>query len=307
MSKIFDTVTPQATSNLFKRCILVKLNVSAYTGRKLDKNVSAEIDEQKQTKTKGGNYNKMLFPKCERFKAIGKQINVIREFVNTNTNVFEKGGWRIMKFNRYITFCEEINPMLDKLRQDIDNFTDETNYEESVASSIFLLSNLVTRAEYPSAQEIKRKFRYKLEECPVPDGSFHVQATEEVRQKLESDMIATMTKKLTESMEDVVDRIQDVVHKAIKGLEDEQVPVKTKQGLKFHQTFRDTLLGNIHDICDIGDSLNLTDDPKITKLISDLRQAVNGRDAQMCRDSDSVRHATKRSLEDVVSKYGLGQ
>jgi len=27
----------------------------------------------------------------------------------------------------------------------------------------------------------------------------------------------------------------------------------------------------------------------------------------MCRDSDSVRHATKRSLEDVVSKYGLGQ
>ena len=307
MTNIFDTAISQASSNLFKRCILVKLNVSAYTGRKLDKNVSAEIDEQKQTKTKGGNYNKMLFPQCERFKAIGKQINVVRDFVNTNTNVFEKGGWRIMKFSNYISFCEQINPMLDKLTNLINNFTDETNYEESVTSSIFLLNNLVTRGEYPSAQEIKRKFRYRLEECPVPDGSFHVQATEEVRQKLESNMIATMTEKLTESMEDVMNRIQKVVTNAIKGLEDESVPVKTKQGLRLHQTFRDTLIGNIYDICDIGDSLNLTDDPKITKLVSDLRQAVNGRDAQMCRDSDSVRHATKRSLEDVVSKYGLGQ
>jgi len=307
MSNIFDTVTPQASSNLFKRCILVKLNVSAYSGRKLDKRVSAEIDEQKQTKTKGGNYNKILFPQCERFKAVNQQINAIRDFVNTHTNVFEKGGWRIMKFSNYISFHEQLNPMLDKLKQNIGNFTDEPNYEESVTSSIFLLNNLVTRAEYPSPQEIKSKFKYRLEECPVPDGSFHVQATEEVRQKLESDMIATMTKKLTESMEDVVDRIQDVVHKAIKGLEDLPVPNKTKQGLKNHQRFNNTLLGNIHDICDIGDSLNLTDDPKITKLISDLRQAVNGRDAQMCRDSDSVRHATKRSLEDVVSKYGLGQ
>lgn len=306
MTNIFDTVTPQASSNLYKRCILVKLNVSAYTGRRLDKRVSAEIDEQKQTKTKNYQASKKLF-RCDRFDAIGKQINVIRDFVNTHTNVFEKGGWRIMKFSRYITFREEINPMLDKLDQLIDNFTDETNYEESVVSSMFAYQQAVTRGEYPSAQEIKRKFRWKLEECPVSNGSFHVQATEEVRQKLESDMIATMTEKLATSMEDVVGRVQDVVHKAIKGLEDEQVPVKTKQGLRLHQQFRDTLLGNIHDICDIGDSLNLTDDPKITKLISDLRQAVNGRDAQMCRDSDSVRHATKRSLEDVVSKYGLGQ
>jgi hypothetical protein len=306
MSKIFDTVTPQSTSNLYRRCILVKLNLSSYSDKRQDKKTSAEIDKQKQTKTKNYQASKRLF-RCDRFDAIGKHINVIRSFFNANTNVFEKGGWRIMKFDRYIPMCEELNPMLDELDKLIDNFTDETNYEESVVASMFAYQQAVKRTEYPMAHEIKRKFGWKFETSAVPDGSFHVQATEEVRHKVESDMRDAMTKKLAESMEDVVDRIREVVTTAIKGLEDLPEPNKTKQGLKNHKIFRATLLDNIHDICNIGDSLNLTDDPNITKLISDLRQAVDGRDAKMCRDSDSVRHATKRSLEDVVSKYGLGQ
>ena len=40
--------------------VLVDLNISVWTARKLDKNVSKEIDINKHTTTKAGNYNKHL-------------------------------------------------------------------------------------------------------------------------------------------------------------------------------------------------------------------------------------------------------
>ena len=40
--------------------VLVRLNISTWTGRKLDKRVSDEIDLSKNTKTRAGNYNKHL-------------------------------------------------------------------------------------------------------------------------------------------------------------------------------------------------------------------------------------------------------
>ena len=38
--------------------VLIDLNISVWTARKLDKNVSKEIDINKQTTIKAGNYNR---------------------------------------------------------------------------------------------------------------------------------------------------------------------------------------------------------------------------------------------------------
>ena len=40
--------------------VLIDLNISVWTARKLDKNVSKEIDINKQTTIKAGNYNKHI-------------------------------------------------------------------------------------------------------------------------------------------------------------------------------------------------------------------------------------------------------
>ena len=49
-----------SVSKLSSSALIVNLSMSVWTGRKLDKRVSEEVDQQNSTKTRAGNYNKNL-------------------------------------------------------------------------------------------------------------------------------------------------------------------------------------------------------------------------------------------------------
>ncbi len=49
-------------------CVLIDLNISAWTGRKLDKKVSEEIDSAKGTKSRAGNYHKHLLAGTQKLE-----------------------------------------------------------------------------------------------------------------------------------------------------------------------------------------------------------------------------------------------
>jgi hypothetical protein len=58
--------------------VLVRLNISTWTGRKLDKRVSDEIDLSKNTKTRAGNYNKHLLAGSKELDQIQKVATAVR-------------------------------------------------------------------------------------------------------------------------------------------------------------------------------------------------------------------------------------
>ena len=47
-------------SKLSSSALIVNLSMSIWTGRKLDKRVSEEVDQAKETRTRAGNYHKNL-------------------------------------------------------------------------------------------------------------------------------------------------------------------------------------------------------------------------------------------------------
>ena len=49
--------------------MLVDLNISLWTARKMDKKVSQEIDNAKNTRSRGGNYHKNLDRKSTRLNS----------------------------------------------------------------------------------------------------------------------------------------------------------------------------------------------------------------------------------------------
>ncbi len=49
-----------SVSKLSSSALIVNLSLSVWTGRKLDKRVSEEVDQQNSTKTRAGNYHKNL-------------------------------------------------------------------------------------------------------------------------------------------------------------------------------------------------------------------------------------------------------
>jgi ABC-type microcin C transport system permease subunit YejB len=68
----------QNVSKLSSSSLVVNLSLSVWTGRKLDKRVSEEVDQQKSTKTRAGNYTKNLFAGSGKLEELTKLSGAIR-------------------------------------------------------------------------------------------------------------------------------------------------------------------------------------------------------------------------------------
>ena len=65
--------------------MLVELNVSCWTARKLDKKVSEEVDAAKKTKARGGNYHKNLLAGSKSLEDVNKYAARVRLWNTINT------------------------------------------------------------------------------------------------------------------------------------------------------------------------------------------------------------------------------
>ena len=99
----------QSIPSISSSAMLVELNISTWTGRKLDKQVSAEIDAQKQTTTRAGNYNKKLFADEPAFDAISKFAGNARTFHYHATMPWSDSGLRLLTTAMYFDYHKAIS------------------------------------------------------------------------------------------------------------------------------------------------------------------------------------------------------
>ena len=72
-------------SKLSGSALIVNLSLSVWTGRKLDKRVSEEVDQAKSTRTRAGNYHKNLLAGSGKLEEITKVANAVRTWHYTVT------------------------------------------------------------------------------------------------------------------------------------------------------------------------------------------------------------------------------
>ena len=117
-----------STPSIASSAMLVELNISLWTGRKFDKDVSQEIDAQKQTTTRAGNYHKKLFADEPKFEAIQKFAGNSRTYHYYNTMPWSDSGLRLLTtpmffdYNKRMTEAEtEFNRLVAEFVDDYDN------------------------------------------------------------------------------------------------------------------------------------------------------------------------------------------
>ena len=84
--------------------MLVGLNISAWTGRKMDKKVSDEIDSAKHTKARAGNYHKKLLAGTQRLDELQKLVSAIRIWHYEQTLPWSDGGSRLLPMKNFFGY-----------------------------------------------------------------------------------------------------------------------------------------------------------------------------------------------------------
>ena len=285
--------------------MLIDLNISTWTGRKLDKKVSEEIDEAKGTKVKAGNYNKQLLAGAKKLEEVQKIVGQIRLWHYEQTLPWSDGGSRLLPMKNFFDYKNTLSMLEQKFNDAVLDFLKE--YPQLVSNSAFALGALFAREEYPDVSDIERKFKFRYAFMPLPEvGDFRVDCGEHVKKELESQYEEFYNNKLKDAMTDIWTRLHETLAHMSDKLADAETPRVTKKGDAIRtKIFRDSMIENATELCGLLTKLNVTNDTQLEVARQKLEKAINGVDAATLRDSDEVRLSVKKQVDDILSAFNF--
>jgi hypothetical protein len=282
--------------------MLIDLNISVWTGRKMDKKVSDEIDVAKNTKGRAGNYHKALLGNTGKLADLQKLVSAIRIWHYEQTLPWSDGGSRLLPMANFFAYKATLAAYEVQFTEAVAEFL--TEYPTLVSAAAFQLGDLFDSEEYPAVSKLEDKFRMKYVFLPVPSGGdFRIDVSEAGRQELKSQYEQFYNDRVNDAMKDVWDRLHTCVKHLSDKLADSPTPRVTKEGLNHTQIFRDSLVTNANELCDLLSKLNVTNDHKLEMARQSLERAINGNCAEDLRNSDELRLQTKAKVDEILGMF----
>jgi hypothetical protein len=273
--------------------MLIDLNISVWTGRKMDKKVSEEVDANKGTKARAGNYHKKLMAGSNKLENIQKIVTAVRQWNYQQTLPWSDGGSRLLPMKNFFNYKETLNNFENQFTRAVDEFIEE--YPQLVSSSAFTLGDLFDRGEYPTADSLKDKFKFKFVFSPVPDaGDFRIDVEDKAKAELEEQYKSYYEQKLADAMADAWTRLHETLTHISERLD------YTDENKK---KFWDSTITNATELCSLLSNLNVTNDPKLEDARQKLEKALSGIEPSDVRESEAIRSSVKSKVDDILSMF----
>jgi len=245
--------------------------------------VSKEIDVNKNTTTKAGNYNKHLLAGSDALAKIQKHASEIRDWHMRQTLPWSSsGGIRLLPMTQFFDYKKQMDEHEELFKERVNKFIG--NYPNIVDAMAYKLGQLFDRSEYPIADELQRKFKINYTFLPVPEVNHFDNINNQMRQDLKEQYEKAYNDRVEFAMKSAWTRLHDTVNHMVERLSGEDKKI-----------FRDTLVTNALELTGMLSSLNITKDPKLETARQRLEKIIVGVDAEDLRQSDALR-------KDVASK-----
>jgi hypothetical protein len=282
--------------------MLVDLNISVWTGRKQDKRVSEEIDAAKSTKTKAGNYHKKLLAGTQKLDDLQKLVTGIRAWHYAQTLPWSDGGSRLLPMKNFFDYKATLNDLETQFNEAVEAFL--TDYPTLVSAAAFQLGDLFDSEEYPNADRLRDKFRFRFVFLPVPDvGDFRIDINEQHKEELKAQYESFYENKLSEAMQDAWARLHECLSKMSEKLANAPSPRMTKDGEVYTQIFRDSLVTNAVELCELLTKLNVTNDAKLENARKTLESLIVGVSPKDLREDEHMRLDVKSKVDEILSMF----
>lgn len=273
--------------------MLVELNMSMWTARKMDKKVSEEVDVAKNTKARAGNYHKKLLAGSNKLDSIQRISTAVRTWHYMNTLPWSDNGARLLPMKNFFEYKQTLNNFENEFDTAVNEFLIE--YPTLVSTSAFTLGTMFDRNEYPDVEDIRNKFKFRYAFTPVPDaGDFRIDVEEQTKQELKDQYEGYYQNKLQDAMKDTWDRLHTTLTHMSERLD------YTDENKK---KFWDSMFSNASDLCGLLTRLNVTNDPKLEQARQSLERALVGVEPDTVRKSQDVRETVKKRVDDILSMF----
>jgi hypothetical protein len=273
---------------LNEKAMLVNLTISQWTARTIDRKATWEVLEKNGASRDSGRFNKLLV-ELSSVKRYQRAVNEARTFHYENTLPWSDDGTRILPAANYLKYTAEMRSLKAQFQEAVDDFIQE--FPALVKQAQRTLGGLFNPSDYPHPHTLRGKFALDTHFFPLPDrGDFRVQLGADEQKAIQDQITTRVNESVKAAMADTWQRLHGAVKHMTEKLRDKDA------------IFRDSLIGNIKELCDLLPKLNLTDDPNLTKAIEDAKGALADLDPQELREDEAKRRDAAQAADDILSK-----
>ena len=277
-------------SKLNNKALLVQLTVSQATMRKRDKKATQEIALANNTDVSAGNYNKALLPMAQSLSDVHKKTTLIRQMYYDNTLHWGGDGTMLLPSANYLSYMGKFRQAKTEWTTLVNKFLDDYPRLQSNAQSF--LGSLYNPSDYPDIDDLRDKFSMEMIVMPVPADDFRVSISDSELAQVQADVNARVESATTKAMHEAWQRLYDRVKHISDKLHDHKA------------IFRDTMIDNTKELCDVLKRLNVNDDDNLEQLRAEVEQSFTKEPPESLRNDPHLRSRKANEASDIMKRMG---
>lgn len=271
--------------NLSEKVIVFNLKISMWTAKKMDKNVTKEVEDNHNAKD-AGRFNKILIAKKD-LANLNQIASEARKYHIEQTLPWDDNGGRLLPSTNYYTYIEKQMEFKDKFDKAVDEFI--SVYPALMEDAKNFLNTMFSENDYPSVNKLRKKFDFKTEPSPIGNlDDIRISVSQTEIDRLKQEVEQNTYKKIANATKDLWSRIKESVQHMYERLSDKDAK------------FKNSLVENIRDLVDLLPRLNFTNDSDINEAIEDMKLLLVEPDE--LRKNSFTRKDTARNAKELLNK-----
>lgn len=279
--------------NISEKAMLVSLSISAWSGRKYDKDASKEVADNHGTDaTRAGRFNKILVNPAS-LKEITSIAGNARNYTMSVTLPWLNDGVRIIPVDIYLEYMQRMSEYRSQFNDAVEKLLRE--YDALVKQARLDLNGLFKESDYPSEESIRRKHAFNVRVFNIPDSKdFRVALSESEFQSTKQEIEQNLLDAQDNAVRDVFQRVQSRMEHIIKRLK--EVEATDGKGI------RDSMMKNVVELADLLPKLNITGNKDVDAVAAQLRQDLASISSDDLRENQSSRISAAQSAREILTK-----
>jgi hypothetical protein len=299
--------------NLHERAILVHPSLPVWNDSIEDTEETLAVVEKHNAAKGSAKVSKRLIPTTaytqrqrdageeqNAYHALVSHLSAVRLWHYKNTLPWNRDGWHVLAMLNY-------EPYMDQWRKSKETYLRlrdilAIDWNELVACSKRQLNGLGKGVNWPTVDDVLARFDMQVTPRPVPSADFRVSLGEAE--------LAVLRESAEADMRDMAQQVTGEAAKRLyKCLDNIKKRLVEKNGIRKsgYADFRDTLIENAREICDILTRLNVTDDPSLEKYRRETELLAMS-EPETIRENVNVRLETaaraQSIMDDMIGAFG---
>lgn len=280
--------------------MLVNLTIGNWTASKKDNLASRDLAAANGINQKdlARAYKSLVdSPKLDAIKSLIVRVHDI----NRNMTLDWAAKLRLLTTANYADHVKTVTGLEQEYWTAVNDFID-TDYQWQAADMQLKLGKMYDVADYPSADDLRRKFYFNVSYFPVPAaGDFRVDLANEAQEVLRTHYETVYSDAVTSAMDGLWSRmlkqVKDMAHQldVSHDKDPDTGKVKVTRGRIY-----DSRIENMNSLIGMLKTCNISNDPEMTRTADELQSAFAGISTKEDIRSDTVRAATKERIDAVI-------